>query len=359
MVFTGFRVQHSDARGPMKGGIRYHPSVDEEEVKGLASLMTWKTALHDVPFGGAKGGIDCDPDTLTDKEIESITRKFVEEIHEIVGTYKDVPAPDVNTNAQIMAWIMDEYSKFYGLTPSVVTGKPVDIFGLEGREEATGFGVAFTTKIVADEFKLGRKVAVQGFGNVGSYASLFLHKQGFKIVGVADKSGYFFKKDGFDIPSLFDYVRKNKVIRGYGELGDEVSEEEFLTMECDILIPCALDGVITKEIASEIKAKTIVEGANAPTLPDADKVLIERGVVVVPDILANGGGVIGSYIEWMQNIQQTKFKKDEVLGKIQSIMEMSWKRIFNLSKQKKISLRLASYIFAIGKVAKVMIVRGV
>mgnify|MGYP005846878713 CR=1 FL=1 len=360
-VFKGYRIQHSNARGPMKGGLRYHPSVDEEEVKGLASLMTWKTSLVDIPFGGAKGGINCDPDSLTEKEVELISRKFISSIHETVGPYIDIPAPDVNTNAQIMAWIMDEYSKFAGFTPSVVTGKPVDVFGSLGREEATGKGVHIITALILREYGLsldGVKVAVQGFGNVGSWASLFLHKLGAKIIAVSDKTGGLYNIDGIDIPSLFSYVKQKKVIDGfYG--ADKITNEEVLTCSCDVLIPAALDGVINKDIAKEIKAKFVIEAANAPIIPEADEYLNNKNIIVVPDILANAGGVIVSYFEWVQNIQQVRWEYEKVMYELEKYLSNAFKRVKHISKSKKLNLRDSSYVLAIGKVAKAITMRGI
>ncbi|MCS7213054.1 MAG: glutamate dehydrogenase [Candidatus Calescibacterium sp.] len=360
-IFTGYRVQHSDARGPFKGGLRYHFAVDMEEVEGLASLMTWKTALVDIPFGGAKGGINCDPKSLSQRELEILTRKFVEQIHEFIGPMKDIPAPDVNTNASVMAWIMDEYSKIYGFNPAVVTGKPVDLFGSQGREEATGRGVYFVTAFLLHS--MGRSIkdcsyAIQGFGNVGSWAATFIHQHGGKIVAVSDVSGGLYNKNGIDIDSLKDYVRKKGEVKGFPE-ADYITNEELLTADCDVLIPAALNGVIDTHIAKEIKAKIIVEGANAPILPEADQYLEKNGVIVVPDIIANSGGVIVSYFEWTQNIQQFRWQYEKVIDELYQKMKSAYDSVYNLAKSKKVSLRTASYIIALGKVAKAIIQRGV
>ncbi len=360
-LFTGYRVQHSNIRGPMKGGLRYHPSVDEDEVRGLASLMTWKTSLLDLPFGGAKGGIACDPSKLTERELETLTRKFVQNIYEIIGPYVDIPAPDVNTNAQVMAWIMDEYSKFRGFSPAVVTGKPVDLFGSLGREEATGRGVAFITDLLLKDLNKRWKeqnVVIQGFGNVGMHAAHFIDNYGGRIIGVSDVNGGLFKSDGLNIQELIKYAKKNKTIKGYPE-GTPVSNEDLLELECDILIPAALGGVITEENVKRIKAGIIIEGANSPITPGADKILSENGKIIVPDILANAGGVTASYFEWTQNIQQVKWTLEEVNTRLEHIMQKAYRAVIDLSRNKKITLREAAYIIALGKVGKSLVLRGI
>ncbi len=360
-LFTGYRVQHSNIRGPMKGGLRYHPSVDEDEVRGLASLMTWKTSLLDLPFGGAKGGITCDPLKLTERELETLTRKFVQNIYEIIGPYVDIPAPDVNTNAQVMAWIMDEYSKFRGFSPAVVTGKPVDLFGSLGREEATGRGVAFITDLLCRD--LNKKweeqiVVIQGFGNVGMHAANFIQNYGGKIIAVSDVNGGIFKSDGININDLIKYAKKNKTIRGYPE-GTPITNEELLELDCDILIPAALGNVITEENVKRVRAKIIIEGANSPITPEADRILSEAGRIIVPDILANAGGVTVSYFEWTQNIQQLKWTLEEVNTRLEHIMQKAYRAVIDLSRNKKITLREAAYIIALGKVGKSLVLRGI
>ncbi len=360
-LFTGYRVQHSNIRGPMKGGLRYHPSVDEDEVRGLASLMTWKTSLLDLPFGGAKGGIACDPLKLTEKELETLTRKFVQNIYEIIGPYVDIPAPDVNTNAQVMAWIMDEYSKFRGFSPAVVTGKPVDLFGSLGREEATGRGVAFITDLLLKDLNKKwkeQKVAIQGFGNVGMNAANFIYNYGGKIIAVSDVNGGIFKSDGFNVKDLIKFTKKNKTIKGYPE-GKPISNEELLELDCDILIPAALGNVITEKNAKRIRAEIIVEGANSPINPEADRILTENRKIIVPDILANAGGVTASYFEWTQNIQQLKWTLDEVNTRLEHIMQKAYRAVRDLSGSKKITLRESAYIIALGKVGKSLVLRGI
>jgi len=360
-LFTGYRVQHSNIRGPMKGGLRYHPSVDEDEVRGLASLMTWKTSLLDLPFGGAKGGIACDPLKLSEKELETLTRKFVQNIYEIIGPYVDIPAPDVNTNAQVMAWIMDEYSKFRGFSPAVVTGKPVDLFGSLGREEATGRGVAFITDLLLKDMNKkwkDQKVVIQGFGNVGMNAANFIYKYGGKIIAVSDVSGGIFKSDGLNIKELIKFTKKNKTINGYSE-GESISNEELLELDCNILIPAALGNVITESNARRIKAGIIIEGANSPIIPEADRILSENRKLIVPDILANAGGVTASYFEWTQNIQQLKWTLDEVNTRLEHILQKTYRAVGELSESKKITLRESAYIIALGRVGKSLVLRGV
>ena len=361
-VFTGYRIQHSDKRGPMKGGLRYHPTVDGDEAKGLASLMTWKTALVGIPFGGAKGGINCDPSSLTEGELEQVTRRFVQNIHEIIGPYKDIPAPDVNTNEQIMAWIMDEYSKFHGFTPAVVTGKPVDLFGSLGRKEATGRGVYGVTKMfLKDALKKeikGSTFVIQGFGNVGSYTAKYIHDEGGLVLGIGDVSGAIESAAAIDIPELLKFVEKTKSIKGFPE-GSPTTSDEILTMKCDVLIPAALGGVITEKNAKSIGASVIVEAANSPVTPQAEEILLKKGKYIVPDILANSGGVIGSYFEWTQNIQQFKWSLDKFESELEGILSSAYRGVVYLAKKRKLSLREAAYIIALGRVGKALTLRGV
>jgi glutamate dehydrogenase (NAD(P)+) len=360
-VFTGFRVQHNDARGPFKGGLRFHPTMDEDHSKALASLMTWKTAVVDIPYGGAKGGIDCDPKQLSPGELERLTRRFTQKIHEIIGPTIDIPAPDVNTNAQVMAWIMSEYSKIHGFSPGVVTGKPLDLHGSEGREEATGLGVTF---VIEEALKrLGGKIsertfAVQGFGNVGSNVCRHLAKRGGKILALSDHTGGLRNDKGIDITALLEYARKNGgVVKGFPG-GDVINADDVLVQPVDILVPAALGGVLTKENAKDVRAKLIVEGANAPTTPEADEMLHKRDIVVVPDILANAGGVTVSYFEWAQNIQHFRWELDDVNQKLERIMKRAFGTVWDLAQAKKISLRTAAFIVAIGRVGKARVLSG-
>ncbi|MEO0812571.1 MAG: Glu/Leu/Phe/Val dehydrogenase dimerization domain-containing protein, partial [Myxococcota bacterium] len=302
-TLVGFRIQHDRARGPMKGGLRYHPAVDPDEVQSLASLMTWKTAVVNIPYGGAKGGIAVDPSGYSNAEREKMTRVFVEQIHELIGPEVDIPAPDVNTNAQVMAWIMDQYSKFYGFAPGVVTGKPVDLFGSLGREAATGRGVAQITGLELEAQGKpieGARVVLQGFGNVGSFAARFLHQMGAKVVATSDIRGGIHNPEGLDVEKLIDHVRSTGSVVDFAG-SDRVSNEELLTLDCEVLIPAALGGVLTGENAPDVRASIIVEAANGPTTPEADAHFDANNVTVIPDILANAGGVTVSYFEWVQN----------------------------------------------------------
>jgi glutamate dehydrogenase (NAD(P)+) len=360
-VFQGFRVQHSNARGPYKGGLRYHPVMDDDHARSLASLMTWKTAVVDIPFGGAKGGINCDPKLLSERELERATRKFIGQIHDIIGPNIDIPAPDVNTNATTMAWIMSEYSKFHGFSPAVVTGKPVDLFGSQGREEATGRGLLYCAEECLQ--RMGRKIdgttfAIQGFGNVGSNAARLLHAAGGKVIAVSDVKSGILNKAGLDIPALLKHVKETKLVEGFAG-AQTISNEELLTLDCDVLAPCALDGVITRENAGEVRAKLVLEGANGPTLPEADEILHRREIVVVPDILCNAGGVTVSYFEWVQNLQQFRWEVDEVNEKLSRRMRAAFDTVWKLATSRKISLREAAFIVAIGRVGRARITMGI
>ena len=361
-TFSGYRIQHNGTRGPMKGGLRYHPTVDAEEVAALASLMTWKTAVVNIPYGGAKGGVNCDPTKLTPRELERVTRKFTANIREIIGPNVDIPAPDVNTNAQVMAWVMDEYSRFYGFSPAVVTGKPLDLHGSLGREEATGRGVAFiTADLMAD---LGRplpgtRVVIQGFGNVGSFVALFLHQAGANVVAVSDVSGGLRRADGLPIPALFDYARVNKgSIAGFPG-AEAISGDAVFTTPCDIFIPAALGGVLTAERAQALPASIVIEAANAPTTPEGDAILARRQIPIVPDILANAGGVTVSYFEWVQNIQQFRWDVERVNSELRSLMTKAYQDVSQLAKRHNVPQRTAAYVLALGRVAKATVMRGI
>jgi glutamate dehydrogenase (NAD(P)+) len=350
----GFRVQHNNARGPMKGGLRFHPAMDEDHAASLASLMTWKTAVVNVPYGGAKGGINCDPSKLSEQELHRITTTFVELIKEIIGPTIDIPAPDVNTNAQTMAWIMDEYSKFYGFSPGVVTGKPVDLFGSYGREEATGRGVMYTLEeaLKSDGKKLSDvTVAIQGFGNVGSHAARLIDGQGGKIVAVSDISGGIANDQGLDLPSLLEWVKENKVVEGFPG-GNTIDGAEVLTFKADVLIPAALEEAVTTDNANEVQAQYVIEAANGPLTPDAHEILVGRGITVVPDILANAGGVTVSYFEWSQNIQQFQWEESRVVDELEKVMRRSYNDVASLAKNEGIDLRTAAFVLAIKRVAR-------
>lgn len=359
--FIGYRVQHDNARGPFKGGLRYHPQVDQDEARSLASLMTWKTALMDLPYGGAKGGVNCDPTKLSRAEMERLTRRFIEKIHDVIGPFKDIPAPDMGTDAQVMAWIMNEYSKFEGFSPACVTGKPVEFHGSEGREAATGYGVAIITR----EFltRNGRSIsgssfAIQGYGNVGSHTTRFLAQQGGKIVAVSDAYGAVINQDGLDIADLDRHVAVNRKVVGF-KGGEPTTNERLLTLPVDVLIPAALGGVFDREIAQAVQAKMIVEAANSPTWPEADEVFNVRGIPVVPDILANAGGVIVSYFEWVQNLQHFRWPLDQIRREEEKRLVDSFHRMCDLAERKGVSMRTAAFTLAIERVARAHALGGI
>jgi glutamate dehydrogenase (NAD(P)+) len=359
--FIGYRVQHDNARGPCKGGLRYHPHVDQDEARSLASLMTWKTAVVDLPFGGGKGGMNCDPAKLSRGELERLTRKFVQQIHDFIGPDKDIPAPDVGTDAQVMAWIMNEYTKFHGFQPACVTGKPVELHGSAGREAATGYGVA----IIARETlaKLGRPVAgttfaIQGYGNVGSNTARFLRQLGGKIVAVSDAYGALVNKEGIDIAALDEHVTRNRKVVGFNG-GDAATNEQLLTTEVDVLIPAALGGVFDAAMARAVPAKVIIEAANSPTWPEADEVFRSRGILVVPDILANAGGVIVSYFEWVQNLQHFRWPLEQVQREEENRLVDGFTRVHDLAQKKSVSMRTAAFILAISRVGRSRVLGGI
>jgi glutamate dehydrogenase (NAD(P)+) len=362
-VFNGYRFQHNSARGPTKGGLRFHPTVDADDIRALATLMTWKTAVVNIPFGGAKGGIACDPSQLSQGELERITRKFVERISREIGPQRDIPAPDVNTNAQVMAWIMDQYSRLHGFSPAVVTGKPVELHGSEGREAATGYGAI----CIAEDFLRdtgsglnGAKVAIQGFGNVGLFAAQFAHQRGAKVVAVSDVSGGVANREGLNIPELVAFARNRRPLSEYQAEGLlRITNEALLTYEVDVLIPAALGGVLTNDLAREVRAKVIIEAANAPTFPEADEIFEQRGIPVIPDILANAGGVTASYFEWTQNLQCLSWSEEEVNGRLRQVMAAAYATIRGLVQSRKLGWRTAAYIVALGRVAKAAMLRGV
>lgn len=365
-VFTGYRVQHSSVRGPCKGGIRYHPAVTVDEVKALAGWMTLKCAVVDIPFGGGKGGIVCDPTKLSEGELERLTRRYTAMILPLIGPNRDIPAPDVNTTAKIMNWFMDTATALRGEPMyAIVTGKDVAVGGARGRREATGRGVMIVTQEVLA--RLGKRVegirvAVQGFGNVGSVAALLLHQSGAKVVGVADISGGLYNPNGLNIPELLEYVEHSpkRLIAGYSAPGvSAIPAEEVLTLDVDVLVPAALEGQITERNAGQIKAKIIVEGANGPTTPEADVILEERGRIVVPDILANAGGVVVSYFEWVQNLQYFYWDETETNVKLAQIMRRAFNDVWTLAQEKRVSLRIAAQILALSRVAEAIRLRGI
>jgi glutamate dehydrogenase (NAD(P)+) len=360
-VFTGYRVQYNITLGPAKGGIRYHPGVTLDEVTALAAWMTWKCAVAHVPFGGGKGGIIVDPNRLSRRELEALTRRYVAEIVDAIGPEKDVPAPDVNTNDQIMAWVMDTYSMHVGHTSTaVVTGKPIEMGGSLGRREATGRGVMIVTREAAKHLKLEIKnatVAVQGFGNVGSVSADLLAKIGAKIVAVTDWKGGVYNKSGLDITKMLDYARQHRSIEGFPG-GEALDNNALFDLPVDVLIPAALENQITMENAPKIKAKIIAEGANGPTTPDAHKHLHERGIFVIPDILANAGGVTASYFEWVQDRHGYFWEEAEVNKRLESKMVEAFEDVLSTSQRYKTDMRTAAYIVAINRVATVTRMRG-
>jgi len=350
---VGYRVQHNNTRGPFKGGIRYHHHVDIDEVRSLATLMTWKTALIDIPYGGGKGGIGINPRDYSTTELERISRKFFRAIDPIIGVNIDIPAPDVNTNAQIMSWFMDEYSQIHGYSPGIVTGKPLELGGSEGREAATGRGTAIITREAAEKWNIdleGAKVVVQGFGNVGSYAAKFLDEYGCKIIGVSDVSGGLYEPEGFDLDELFNYNRDHKTIDG-NQQGKKISNEELLALECDFLIPAALGSAINKQNVDSLNCKIIIEAANGPVTGDAADKLWEKQIPIIPDILTNAGGVTVSYFEWVQNLQQFKWPESDINEKLEQKMVNAFNEVYSVKKNKNVKMRIASFMVAIDRVS--------
>jgi glutamate dehydrogenase (NAD(P)+) len=355
----GFRVQHNNMRGPYKGGLRYHPTMDEDHASALANLMTWKTAIVNVPFGGAKGGIDCNPHEMSVTELDRVTRTFVEGIKEVIGPMQDIPAPDVNTNSEVMAWIMDEYSSHYGFAPGVVTGKPVHLFGSLGRDEATGRGVMYALReALKDQGKTlaDVTVAMQGFGNVGSHAARLIAEQGGKLVAVADHLGAVSNDDGLDVPALVEWTTEHRTVNGFPG-GEPFKGADVITWPCDVLIPAALEEAITKDNAADVRATIIVEGANGPTTPEANDILNKREVTIVPDILANAGGVTVSYFEWAQNIQQFQWEIERINTELEKKMVRAYADVRDVAKEKSIDLRTASFVLGIRRVGRAALSR--
>ncbi|HIU33313.1 MAG TPA: Glu/Leu/Phe/Val dehydrogenase [Candidatus Pullichristensenella excrementigallinarum] len=363
-VFEGFRVQHSSSRGPCKGGIRYHPDVDEDEVKALAAWMTMKCAVVNIPYGGAKGGIQVDPRTLSKGELERLTRRFIAMILPLIGPERDIPAPDVNTTPEIMGWIMDTYSMQKGYAvPGVVTGKPIEVGGSLGRKEATGRGVMISARLLME--KLGRTlegatVSVQGMGNVGSVAALLLHRAGAKVVAVSDISGGFYNPDGLPIEELFEHVSQRKLLNQYPNQGFTlITNDQLLEMDVDLLVPAAMENQISRSNAPHVRAKYIVEAANGPITPTADEILDKNGVIVVPDILANAGGVVVSYFEWVQNLQSFRWEEDYVNDMLEHTMVRAFNEVWDLAHEKNSSLRMGAYMSALQRVVAAKKLRGI
>jgi len=359
-TFSGYRIQHNGARGPYKGGVRFHPDVDIDEVRALASLMTWKTAVAGIPFGGAKGGVNCPAGQLERHEVQRIARSFMDKIEKILGPTRDIPAPDVNTNAQVMAWFMDEYGKLHGHTPAICTGKPIALEGSYGREAATGRGIVYMFREAAPH--LGMTPAettfvIQGFGNVGSWAARIMQQLGCRMVGVSDASGAIRNDDGIDANALAEHIEGGGVLAEY-EGSDRIDPDGLLAIPCDVFVPAALGGMIHGGNADRMECRVIVEGANSPTTPAADEILTDKGVYVIPDVMANAGGVVCSYFEWVQNLQHFRWDEREVNDKLGNIMRRAYREVSGRAKKERLPLREAAYLVGIERVVEASRTRG-
>jgi glutamate dehydrogenase (NAD(P)+) len=359
-VYSGFRVQHNGARGPYKGGIRFHPEVDLDEIRALASLMTWKTAIAGIPYGGAKGGVNCPARDCSTDELEKIARTFMDKVEKVLGPQRDIPAPDVGTNAQTMAWMMDEYGKLHGHTPACVTGKPIPLEGSLGREAATGRGVAYMFEQAAEELDLkpeDTRLVVQGFGNVGAWAAKILQDMGCTLVAVSDADGAIRNDKGIDAHALAEHAKENGAIEGFEDV-DTMSGDDLLDVECELFVPAALGGMIHKDNADRLKCKLVVEGANSPTTPTADEILTDNGVHVVPDVMANAGGVVVSYFEWVQNLQHFRWEEDEVNERLRKIMRRAYDEVSAKAQEADLAMRPAAYELGIERVLEAAKLRG-
>jgi glutamate dehydrogenase (NAD(P)+) len=361
-VFTGFRIQHNDTRGPAKGGIRYHPSVTLDETRALAALMTLKTAVVNIPYGGAKGAVVCNPKLMSQGELERLTRRYTSEISVLIGPERDIPAPDIGTNPQVMAWIMDTYSMLKGYSVlGVVTGKPIGVGGSKGRFEATGRGCTVSAKLAAAHLGISLNratVVVQGFGNVARSAAKLLAADGCRIIAISDSKGGIYNPKGLDLESLLNYKKQTGSVVGFAD-SESVTNTELLALPCDILVPAAIEDQIVKANAPDVKARIIVEGANAPTTPEASEILNDKGVFVVPDILANAGGVVVSYFEWVQGVQAFFWSEDEVNHQLQRVMDSAFGEVLEMSQREKVDMRDAAYMLAIKRIADAMEARGI
>jgi glutamate dehydrogenase (NAD(P)+) len=359
-VFSGYRVQHNGARGPYKGGIRFHPEVDLDEVRALASLMTWKTAIAGIPYGGAKGGVNCPAGDMSDRELQTIARSFMAKVEKVLGPNRDIPAPDVNTNAQTMAWMMDEYGKLHGHTPACVTGKPISLEGSYGREAATGRGLVYMFTEAAEEQGIDPaevRFVVQGYGNVGSWAARLLEEMGATMIGASDAAGAIRSDEGIDSKKLAEHVKEGGELPDFDGV-DRVSHDDLMQCECDVLIPAALGGMIHERNADKIKAKLVLEGANSPTTPKADQILADNDVHVIPDVMANAGGVVVSYFEWVQNMQHMRWEEDDVNERLRKIMRRAYRDVKDKAEDRDIPLRPAAYELGIERVLDAARTRG-
>jgi glutamate dehydrogenase (NAD(P)+) len=359
-VFKGYRVQHNGARGPYKGGLRYHPDVDLEEVRALAMLMTWKTAIAGIPYGGAKGGVNCRSDQLRPEELQSITRSLMDKIDKVLGPNRDIMAPDVGTNAQVMAWLMDEYGKLHGHTPAIVTGKPIALEGSYGRESATGRGLVYLYREAAPKLGLSPStttVVVQGFGNVGSWTARILQQLGVKIIGISNADGAIRSDEGIDSVKLQEFIEAGGKLTDF-EGAEVISPDDLIAIPCDVFVPAALGGMIHEGNADRVQCKVLLEGANSPTTPAADEILQEKGVYIIPDVMANAGGVVVSYFEWVQNMQHFRWEEREINDKLGNIMRRAFREVDAAARQKDLCLRDAAYELGIERVIETARTRG-
>ncbi|MGH2924607.1 MAG: Glu/Leu/Phe/Val family dehydrogenase [Solirubrobacterales bacterium] len=359
-VFSGYRVQHNGARGPYKGGVRFHPEVDVDEVRALASLMTWKTAVVGIPFGGAKGGVDCPAAQLEQSELQTITRSFMDKVQKVLGPTRDIPAPDVNTNAQVMAWMMDEYGKLHGHTPAICTGKPIALEGSHGREAATGRGCVYMFREAAPQLGLSpadTTFVVQGFGNVGSWAARLMQQLGGKMVAVSDLTGAIRNDAGIDANALYDHLAESGRVTDFPK-AEPIDSEDLVAVPCDVFIPAALGGMIREDNADRMECRVVVEGANSPTTPAADRILRDKDTYVIPDVMANAGGVVVSYFEWVQNLQHFRWDEREVNDKLGTIMRRAYREVSSRAREEGIDLREASYLVGLERVVEASRTRG-
>ena len=359
-VFIGYRIQYNGARGPYKGGVRYHPRADADEVRALASLMTWKTALVDLPFGGAKGGVQCDPHQMSERELNALTRRYIQSIYHILGENRDIPAPDLNTNAQTMAWIMDAYGQLHGHTPAIVTGKPVELGGSYGRDAATGRGLVYCLTEWARPRQMDLRdstVAIQGFGQVGSWVARLIGELGCRVIAVSDLGGGIYHPPGLDVNALYAYSRDNGSLRGFAP-GEAITNEELLELPCEFLVPAAVEEVITVGNADRIRARFVVEAANHPTTPAADAILTQRGIPLLPDLLVNAGGVTVSYFEWAQNIQEFRWDEERVNAELRQRMTRATQEVYARAEREGVTLRGAAFMIGVERVARAVELRG-